>query len=112
VKASEVYAKAAEELLKRGHAKRTLEDDYGGVCIAGAINCGAHGDAMWRFVSTDGWSPVTTGTFIDGVSAVVGEYAIGWNNRDERTPDEVVAALDAARVLALQEEGTEPEDVL
>jgi hypothetical protein len=35
-----------------------------------------------------------------------------WNDAPGRTAAEVMHALDAAFVLALQEEGTEPEDVL
>lgn len=36
----------------------------------------------------------------------------GFNDKPSTTKDDVVQALDAAYILALQEEGVEPEDVL
>lgn len=107
MKASEVFAKAADELIKRGHAKYSLCDSRGRVCVAGALNLVVHGRPDWDVYGTDA-TP-----FVDGLlSYVVGRDPIVWNNEDERTQAEVVAALDAAHIIALQEEGVEPEDVL
>ena len=47
------------------------------------------------------------------IETVIGCSGVaGWNDEIERTKHDVVTALDAAYVVALQADGLEPEDVL
>ena len=110
MKASEVLLKAADAIRERGHAKHMLVDlDTGGMCLSGAIS----------FAISDNPEAGAVPTAADrmgDVAAVLGLEggwwdAAAWNNEDSRRPSEVIAALDAAAVVALQEEGIEPEDV-
>ena len=50
---------------------------------------------------------------IELIRTVIGKRGtVDWNDAPSRTAAEVMQALDAAYVLALQEEGIEPADVL
>jgi len=109
MKASEVLLKAADFMASRGHCKGTFEREPGGaLCLAGAIQLAAWGDANhWNGFSDDITARVAE--VIDGADYVA---AIRWNNEPLTTAGQVIAALDAAAIVALQEEGIEPEDVL
>jgi hypothetical protein len=107
VKTSEVLRKAGDVLRERGWCQNQTEDGAGRVCAIGALgiaeadNASCASGAIYRALQR-----VTH----DGL---IYDYLIGdWNDRPGRTAAEVEAALDAAYVLALQEEGIEPEDVL
>jgi hypothetical protein len=109
MKASEVLLKAAGLMSTRGHCKGAFEREPGGaLCLAGAIQLAAHGDA-------NRWAGATD-EITDLVAEVIDREhyiaAIQWNNDATTTEGQVIAALDAAAVVALQEEGLEPEDVL
>lgn len=104
-----VFRKAADVLLERGLAKWTLEDANGAVCLSGALRCVATGSPRG--------SVEQIFDQMCYVAEVVGlgrsEWdAVSWNNESSRTAAEVIQALDAAYVVALQEEGVEPGDVL
>jgi hypothetical protein len=110
MKASEVLLKSAKLLKTVGHCKNhvairsdgtpTRDDDPSAAafCAIGVllkVNRSCHGEPR------------------DTIDRVLGgEYIITWNNAENRTADEVIQAFDAAAVVAMQEEGQEPEDVL
>ena len=103
------FFRASAALLERGHCKRMLESRDGGpVCLSGAVRIGVAGHP--RAANSE------IADRMDDVAVVLGvggkSDAVGWNDRAETSREQVVAALDAAAVVALQEEGIEPEDVL
>ena len=100
MKASEVLRKSGDVLRERGWCQGEFDNLSGQRCALGAIR---------DFVGNE-WVQVAI-----PLEVVVGVYprsVAPWNDVPGRTVDEVLAAMDAAYVLALQEEGTEPEDVL
>ncbi len=108
-RASEVLAGAARLLLEKGwcqgtYARRRGKDIWYGdasadsFCVSGAI-MRAEGDE-------------DSGDARDLLDIACGEFRVDYNDAPERTRDDVVTAIDAAYILALQEEGVEPEDVL
>lgn len=109
MKASDVLRGAAELLVTKGWCRGAAARDALGnhvmvdspearrFCALGAI-CRAEGPR-------DSSADMT-------LSIVLGGYITDWNDRLDRKQGDVVAAMDAAYVLALQEEGLEPEDVL
>jgi len=109
MKTSEVLRKAGDVLRERGHCKGALENESGSVCFNGAINVALHGRPQFA-IGIDGG---IIGIF-EFASTPFGSNieAVDWNNDCRTTAAEVMHALDAAFVLALQEEGVEPEDVL
>lgn len=106
MKPSEVFKKAAEATVRYGNAKHTRQRSRdGAMCMMGAIAFSATGNpyASWWAGAGECQSFLQLAT--DGGLA-------GWNDRDDVTEADVIAALDAAYVMALQAEGLEPEDVL
>ena len=100
----EVFKRAADIIAKHGHFKGTYHGDNGESCVLGALT-----DALGKpWTAEDKWFP-----FVRDVEATAGtDYIVAWNDAPERTAGEVIAALDAAAVVAMQEAGLEPEDVL
>lgn len=91
------YRDAAALLIRCGWQQDHLGDGDGPHCMSGAIlEVATEMRGVW-----------------DLPCEVIGEVSIpAWNDKFERTAAEVIFALDAAYVLALQEEGIEPGDVL
>lgn len=111
MKASEVLAGAARLLLEKGWTQRRLARTADGTptepsdpnaamfCAVGAIGrvAGKQRDDARAILAVAIDNPFVSSD---------------WNDDDARTRDDVVRGLDAAYVLALQEEGLEPSDVL
>lgn len=97
--AQKVLLDAADLVEKRGLAKYTQQDDLGRVCLHGAISIAATGEtfrvtpayqaasaAMYRYLQSTG-----QGKYLQGKM-----HCAEWNNRPERTQEEVAAALRGA----------------
>lgn len=101
----DLLMQAANVIRQRGLAKGTQEDELGRVCLHGAINVALTGTsfdddddddpdcassracrAVYEYLRLQGVSEALTSP---GGSAY-------WNNRPERTKDEVIAALENA----------------
>ena len=118
MKKYEIYLKASAAILEFGHCHGRFKDDEGRMCLGGAINYATHGDAL------ESWHDDAE-TLIKEVTPIVidetadtsliwskDRFSVTWNNLDTTKQSDVVAVLDAAAVLAMQEAGLEPEDVL
>ena len=111
--AAETLSRAAALLVEKGWTQKVCARDatgksihssdkravsfciVGAVCLAGKPGVGTVHPAF-RFIEQ-----------------VIDQTAVaGWNDAVERTAPEVIGAIDAAYVVALQTEGIEPEDVL
>lgn len=90
---------AADLIEERGHAKFTIEDAEGRMCVWGAIMASmkvsafspASYEPMYRlrdFLVTSGQMDAGNGRSWDG--------PVPWNNAPERTQEEVIAALRGA----------------
>lgn len=109
---AKLYRDAVEVLRTRGHAKGTLKDNNGCVCLLDALNAAAFGGpTVWhvpgtRFPNlTDVWSRVgddlakhlpevltpKVATVPDPLSRVV-----TWNDEDERTADDIINLFERA----------------
>lgn len=100
---SEVLRKAGDVLRRQGFGQGFKSDrGTGPVCLRGAIGIAAQCDPY-----ADNWIG-----FLDMVTSGEETGIVAWNDNHARTATEAQIALDAAYVLALQEEGIEPEDVL
>ena len=110
MKASEVFAKAAEATVRYGNVKHTRREPTGEMCMMGAVAFAATGNPWSGCFGVDGSDVVKAcEPFIR--AATDGGLA-EWNDRSDVTEADVIAALDAAYVMALQAEGVEPGDVL
>ncbi len=95
-----ILLRAADIVRERGLAKHRLEDDFGHVCIHGAIRIAACGHSN----GSGGIGPKeieSCQALCDylrqtGVENVYGYGAAEWNNEPGRTADEVIAALEGA----------------
>jgi hypothetical protein len=103
MKASEVYRGASLLLLERGWCQGRFGRPDGAACSAGAINAVAGRGRPDR----DSGQP-----YYGAVEDIVDARLATWNDMFCESREDAVAVLDAAYVLALQEEGLEPEDVL
>jgi hypothetical protein len=106
---SQILRKAGDVLRERGWNRGWFVSQLtGGVCLIGACNVAVDGDPKGH--GTANKMP----EILDLLDAVTGPLSrrATWNDAEDRTADEVCVALDAAYVLALQEEGIDPEDVL
>lgn len=74
---------AADYIEKHGHCKFTIEDREGRVCAMGVLNKvrAANGSSarLYKFIGCDS--------------------IVNWNNRPERTPEEVIAAFRGAALM-------------
>lgn len=110
MRASGVFLKAGSVMKERGHARNILVNDHGAVCVSGAVRCAL-------VDSPNGWSDEVP-FLLDRVAHVVGlasddenpmlgnSNIVDWNNYNA-SGEQVIAALDAAAVVALQEEGVD-----
>lgn len=103
-----VFRRAADAMAAKGHVRCLFVDVDGRMCLAGAVQFAHHGDPLRWNAESD--------ALVGDVAELLGfeRYyeAIAWNNEPDRKPSDVIAALDAAYIVALQEEGLEPGDVL
>ena len=93
MKPSEIVDGAIKVLHERGWTQYKLEDENGRVSLYGACNVAMTGDAsIWDERSFD---PLTAAVLAN----VEGKYvdAADWNNKPERTVDEVIGVLKLAR---------------
>ena len=93
---------AAGIVRRRGLAKWVQEDHAGRVCVHGAINLAIRGEAdantvgcaenfaIHRYLRSKGVS--------ERLTTPIGSAQ--WNNEDERTAEDVIAALEGAAALA------------
>lgn len=112
MKTSDVLRKAGDVLRERGWCQGRRERD-GRFCLVGAVEMSRAG--VTAPVNSAASSEAYRDPALSVVSLVTaGRYrgADAFNDSAVRTVDEVLIAMDAAYVLALQEEGIEPEDVL
>lgn len=113
MKTSEVLRKAGDLLRERGWIQGSYSD-AGRFCAVGAADSVA-GDALGRRDPEANLLLQTVADDFPYPERYPGDIAgsmLRWNDRPRRTLDEVLAATDAAYVLALQVEGIEPGDVL
>lgn len=103
MKASDVLRRAGDISRERGWRSGGLTNVAGQVCAIGSLQLAEHGEFK-----------AAGDTLLEALRAPLGpEVSIAiWNDEPGRTHAEVLIALDAAYVLALQSEGIEPEDVL
>lgn len=117
MKAWRAFLGAGAEMKARGKASGEFEDGSGAVCLSGALRL-AVGGSPYSF----GWGAEYKSKvepLLEDVARVADQSddwgpdfaVINWNNKTATQAD-VIAALDAAAVVAIQEEGLEPEDVL
>lgn len=97
MKTSRLYRKAGDVLRDRGWCQGGFRRGRKNLCVLGAMNVARRR----KFNTIGGWDE-----FIYPLHAVIGwESPDWWNDRAGRTHTEVLQALDAAYILALQEEG-------
>lgn len=84
--ASEVFSKAADYVEEHGHCKKVAVNQYGQVCLLGAI--GKSGYLSMSIVRN----------YISQATGV--KMWFDWNDAPERTPKEVINALRLASDLA------------
>lgn len=87
-----VFARAAEIIEKRGHAKNEFCDQWGAVCLFGALNAAHHGVAH----TIVGCEP---GIYVDwavNLGFADPRAVTDWNDAPERTSAEVIARLRLA----------------
>jgi hypothetical protein len=100
VKTSDVLRKAGDVLRERGWYQGYYKAPDGSVCVLGAMSETMLPATLWDRA-------------IDVADTVAGTDNLArWNDATGRTVEEVLIAMDAAYVVALQEEGIEPGDVL
>lgn len=97
MKLSELLEKSAEVIRKRGHCRYKLEDDRGRVCAVGALNMVLTGDPqMWPCDHTfedNAQNFLINNVIPDNINLVA------WNNRVDRTAQEVIEAFtEGARI--------------
>lgn len=92
----ETLLDAADLIDKRGHAKFTLQDDKGGLCILGAIAVATSGGIHTPLgqMTLDICEKLARNSFTIGRDRDYCAAAVcSWNNSPERTKDEVVDEL-------------------
>lgn len=104
---AKLYRDAVEVVRTRGHAKGTLKDNNGCVCLLGALNAAAFGGpTLWDGGDlTECWEPVaydllkhlpeTLTPAVAAVTTPVGRV-VTWNDEAERTPEEVINLFERA----------------
>jgi hypothetical protein len=104
MRASEMYLRAGDIIRERGHYKGWYSDaNTGRCCLLGACNVVMNGQA------NDSRNILRNTSSLDDVLLTSAPCA--WNDAPGRTEAEVLIALDAAFVLALQEEGEDLDEV-
>lgn len=99
----EVLVRARNVQAECGHCKHAFEDDWGNVCIGGALQRATTSDALdWDF---GGAQVRCDAARAMGFTSMV--RAAGWNNRPETTLADVLARFDAA-IAATAPEPADP----
>ena len=80
----------AAQRVRRGWCQHALDDGHGNVCLLGALNEVATGDAKYSDLSQTGR------VAYDTIQAHLGYSTIDFNNAPERTAEEVASAMEAA----------------
>ena len=88
---SEIYLRAAQYIEERGLAKGTFEKASGELCIAGACNLAASG-------GRDSYPPVCGDYWLQLQQWAGTAFLSEWNDRPERTPEEVIDLLVIASI--------------
>lgn len=106
MKTSDVLRRAGDISRERGWCQGWFNNESGAVCAWGGMNLASGAERATQCIT-----PRET---MDWFAMVVDspDWTHSWNDTLGRTHAEVLIALDAAYVLALQEEGIEPEHVL
>ena len=94
---SDIFNAAADAIERHGHCKMLMRNDFGQMCLLGAINFVVNGDALKSIVGE-----INTVKMLDRLTPLVGGCPVHWNNVKERTQEEVISLL---RVAAKKEEG-------
>lgn len=97
-----ILLKAADLVRERGLAKGRQQDSEGRVCLHGAICIAATGQPHTYADAACEAGDRVVGYLVDqGVTYLRGcAGAAGWNNKPERTADEVIAILETVARLA------------
>lgn len=108
---ADILDRAAGVVEKRGWTQRWYVNASGEVCPRGAIYvaCGVEPDPYPEVEVVDwpGWSPAAASAAMDAcdlLDKAVDDYAESWNDRPERTKEEVVSTLRAAAQAARAEQ--------
>lgn len=97
--AGKLLLKAADCIEANGHLRNDLGRPGKGFCVLGAVIYAESGDAQALNYGLM-FNPVMRDA-LARLRVVIGmDSEIGWNNRPERTKDEVVSALRAAAALS------------
>lgn len=118
-KTAAILRAARDYLHLLGHAKRTLKNSHGGVCLFGALNQAMTGNPNNFPLDQQGNdTPLNVprrhlaralGVEFDAYDTVVGggphlhNFLVRWNNAEERTQAEVEEALEKAAAIAESE---------
>ena len=101
---SEVAYRAADVIAERGHCKHNLQDERGRVCLNGAVNVAAYGDAFLETPST--WRKI--GGVIRDIMIAEGRDSdcgpVSWNDEPDVTGEDVILMLKKA-AARLEESG-------
>lgn len=101
MKKTEILRRAALTMKRFGLCKGEYSTPDGRHCMLGALSVHHDGHVDWHAMVKEIEEDVLDGASIPG-----------WSDGELTTADDVIVALDAAYVLALQRSGIEPEDVL
>jgi hypothetical protein len=114
MKTSDVLRKAGDVLRERGWCQGTFIDGSRGPCCAwGALIVAGGIDGDRRPVERELLELIAIKPATRERLAGKGFNALPWwNDYKGRDASEIMEAIDAAYIVALQEEGVEPEDVL
>lgn len=91
----DILMHAADLIEARGHAKKILHAANGSLCFNGAIltALGAELDEYSRFNYQTDENQSKVGRITSYVMPFLKEHPVNWNNRPERTKEEVVAKM-------------------
>lgn len=97
--------KAADYIEKVGWTVRVVENSYGNVCAMGSINYTVTGCATVAGSGRLAAFRDRVAMILDSYLTAIGEYrwVAEWNDDEERTQDEVVAAMRAAALWHAKE---------
>lgn len=111
MKTSELLTRTAETLRRRGHIKFMLEayrdGGEGPVCLMGAMNLALRGNSRYPESYPENYERAVkhllTVTEAPAMDRGPISTMVHWNNETERTPAEVIQAVEAAAAAALAE---------
>ena len=91
----ELLLRAADEIERRGHAKRVMQDDYGQVCFWGALNYADHGHPQFPTSNLAIQASENFCAWRRGDMANPDSSNITWNDAPWRSGLEIVATMRA-----------------